>query len=168
MKTTPIQRNTRQRQVILEELQKVTSHPTATTLYEIVRRRLPKVSLGTVYRNLDLLARLGLIQKLDFAGGEARFDGNVANHDHLRCVRCGRVDDVSAPALDLSGGPTNDWGGYQILGHRLEFFGICPKCGSQPAEDESPGQGRASRATYESVSRVNKSTSESIVFRKPR
>lgn len=121
-------RNTRQRQVILEELQNLTSHPTAAALYETVRRRLPKISLGTVYRNLELLARMGVIQKLDFAGGEARFDGNVARHDHLRCVRCGRVDDVSAPPLDLSEGPTNDWSGYRILGHRLEFFGICPEC----------------------------------------
>ena len=98
------QRNTRQRQVILEELQKLTSHPTAAGLYEIVRRRLPKISLGTVYRNLELLARTGLIQKLEFGGGEARFDGNVDRHDHVRCVRCGRVDDISAPPLDLFGG----------------------------------------------------------------
>ena len=69
-----------------------------------------------------------MIQKLEFGGGEARFDGNVARHDHMRCVRCGRVDDVSAPPLDLFGGAANDCGGYQILGHRLEFFGICPQC----------------------------------------
>ncbi len=123
-----LQRNTRQRQVILEELQKLTSHPTAAALYAIVRRRLPKISLGTVYRNLELLARLKRIQKLDFAGVEARFDGNVQRHDHLRCMRCGRVDDVSAAPLDLLGDMANDWGGYQILGHRLEFFGICPQC----------------------------------------
>ena len=55
----PIQRNTRQRQVILEELQKLTSHPTAVSLYQIVRHRVPKISLGTVYRNLELLARSG-------------------------------------------------------------------------------------------------------------
>jgi Fur family ferric uptake transcriptional regulator len=122
------QRNTRQRQVILEELQKLTSHPTAAVLHQFVRRRLPKISLGTVYRNLELLVGMGLIQKLDFAGAEAHFDGNVQNHAHLRCVRCGRVDDVSAPPLDLAEGATHDWGGYQVLGHRLEFFGICPVC----------------------------------------
>jgi Fur family transcriptional regulator, ferric uptake regulator len=128
MNADQVRRNTRQRQVVLEELQKLKIHPTAVVLYEIVRRRLPKISLGTVYRNLDLLARTGLIQKLNVAGGEARFDGEVAQHDHVRCVRCGRVDDVSAPPLDLVGGTTHDWGGYQILGHRLEFFGICPEC----------------------------------------
>ena len=125
------QRNTRQRQLILEELRKLDSHPTAATLYATVRQRLPTISLGTVYRNLELLARTGQIQKLDFAGGEARFDGNVASHDHLRCVRCGRVDDLPAFSLDLSGGAANDWCGYQILGRRLEFFGVCPQCRSQ-------------------------------------
>jgi Fur family transcriptional regulator, ferric uptake regulator len=178
MKTTSGQRNTRQRQVILEEVQKLTSHPTAATLYEIVRSRLPKVSLGTVYRNLELLARLGLIQKLDFSGGEARFDGNVEDHDHLRCVRCGRVDDVSAPALDLSGEQTNDWGGYQILGHRLEFFGICPKCGSQQTENgpdcegnstESPMRGRVTVSASSAHRSANTpSRDNASVFRKPR
>lgn len=128
MASRPTQRNTKQRQVILEELQKLKTHPTAVVLYEIVRRRLPKISLGTVYRNLELLARTGLIQRLDIAATESRFDGDISQHDHVRCVRCGRVDDVSAPPLDLIGGATHDWRGYQILGHRLEFFGICPDC----------------------------------------
>ena len=79
MRFEPQQRTTRQRQVILEELQKLQSHPTAAALYEIVRRRVPKISLGTVYRNLELLARTGLIRKLEFAGAEARFDGNVSH-----------------------------------------------------------------------------------------
>jgi Fur family transcriptional regulator, ferric uptake regulator len=147
------QRNTRQRQIILEELQKLTSHPTAAVLYEIVRRRLPKISLGTVYRNLELLARTGLILKLDIGGSEARFDGNVHRHDHVRCVQCGRVDDIHGPPLDLSGGKANDFGGYtvsgqdcpafsipnrigqtkpcgayQLLGYRLQYFGVCPQC----------------------------------------
>ena len=127
MKYDRFQRNTRQRQVILEELQKVTSHPTASGVYEAVRRRLPKISLGTVYRNLELLGRAGIIQKLELGGGEARFDGNVEPHDHVRCVRCGRVDDVVRPPLDLMGGPRMI-GGYRILGHRLEFLGVCPAC----------------------------------------
>jgi Fur family transcriptional regulator, ferric uptake regulator len=121
-------RNTRQRQVILEELRKLTSHPTAAGLYATVSRRLSKISLGTVYRNLELLARTGAIQKLQTSGEEARYDGNATLHDHMRCVRCGRVDDVSAPPLDPTGGVTNDWGGYELLGYRLEFLGICPRC----------------------------------------
>jgi Fur family ferric uptake transcriptional regulator len=128
------QRNTRQRQVILEELQQLTSHPTAAGLYVIVRRRMPKISLGTVYRNLELLYRTGTIQKLAFSGGEARYDGNVKNHDHLRCINCGRLDDAPDPPLVISGGGKEDLGGYKVLGHRLEFFGVCPKCRRRQAK----------------------------------
>ena len=121
-------RNTRQRQLILEQLQAVTSHPTAVELYELVRRRLPKISLGTVYRNLDLLTRMGMVQKLEYSSGDARFDANTAPHDHLRCVRCGRVDDTMAPPLDLARPVDDDLHGYQVIGHRLEYLGICPRC----------------------------------------
>ena len=121
-------RNTQQRQVILEELRNLHSHPTAAALYALVRDRLPKISLGTVYRNLEMLHRLGIIEKLEFGGGEARYDGTVENHYHIRCVNCGRIDDVSTPPLDLPGGDGNDLGGYKILGHRFEYLGLCPDC----------------------------------------
>jgi len=129
VKDTEIHRNTVQRQVILEELQKVTSHPTALGVFAVVRQRIPKISLGTVYRNLELLCRMGVIQKLEHGAEEARFDGNPARHDHIRCVQCGRVDDIHGPPLDLSGAPTNDCNDYRVLGYRVEFFGVCPQCG---------------------------------------
>jgi len=131
-------RNTRQRQVILEELRKLTSHPTAVALYEIVRRRLPKVSLATVYRNLELLDRTGEIQKLDAGAAEARFDGSSERHDHIRCVKCGRVGDISGPPLELSLDVKDDYGGYRVLGHRVEFIGVCPECeNAQKATSEN-------------------------------
>jgi Fur family ferric uptake transcriptional regulator len=116
--------------VILDELRKVTSHPTAVELYEIVRRRLPKISLGTVYRNLDLLAEMGTIRKVSLAGVEARFDGDIGRHDHIRCVRCGRLDDVAGAVVDLPCGQTDKVAGYTVIGHRLEFVGVCPECGN--------------------------------------
>ncbi len=140
MSSSQFQRNTRQRQVILEELQRLDSHPTVAALYEIVRNRLPRISLGTVYRNLELLARMGIIKKLDLGGAEARFDANTERHDHIRCVGCGRVDDVAALPLDLWGGRADDWGGYKILGHQLEFFGLCPGC--RDREDTSQQESR--------------------------
>ncbi len=131
------QRNTRQREVILGELCKLTSHPTAVGLHEIVKQRLPKISLGTVYRNLELLRKMGAVRKLQFSEAEARFDGNVEPHDHVRCVKCGRVDDVHGSPLELNKDKDHDCRGYQILGHRLEWFGVCPQC-SQHAADEKP------------------------------
>jgi Fur family ferric uptake transcriptional regulator len=138
MGTGRFQRNTRQRQVILEELRKLTSHPTAAGLYEIVRRRLPRISLGTVYRNLELLAQMGTIQKLDLAGGQARFDGNPGRHHHVRCTCCGRVDDIWGLPLDLAELRHNDSSGYLLLAYRLELTGVCPRCREQsrPSPDQ--------------------------------
>ena len=131
-------RNTRQRQVVLEELRKLTSHPTAGELHAIARSRLPKISLGTVYRNLELLADLGLIRKLETTGSEARFDGCTDSHYHVRCVRCGRLDDVHNVSADPLKGDVESLGGYKLLGYRLEFIGICPACnaGSGHSGDE--------------------------------
>ncbi len=128
MQTKGPQRNTRQRQVVLEELKKLTSHPTAAELYEITRARLPKISLGTVYRNLELLAENSVIQKLTMGGGEARFDGNPERHYHVRCVYCGRVDDVHDLPAGFVKNVAPKLGGYEILGYRLDFNGICPEC----------------------------------------
>ena len=122
-------RNTQQRQVVLEELKKLASHPTAAELYEITRRRLPKISLGTVYRNLELLADDGVIQKLEISGSEARFDRDPKLHYHVRCVRCDRLDDVHELPKDFVKSEIKSLGGYRILGFRLDFMGICPACG---------------------------------------
>ena len=121
-------RMTRQRRVILEELRKVTSHPTADQIYAMVRCRLPRISLGTVYRNLDILSEQGEILRLDCGGSQRRFDGTVTEHFHVRCVECGKVDDLpSSPTLtfDRAFREATD---YQLLGHRLDFFGRCPDC----------------------------------------
>ena len=126
-----LRRNTQQRQVVLEELKKVSSHPTAAELYEITRRRLPKISLGTIYRNLELLAQMGHIRKLEIGGSEARFDGNVTEHYHIRCIRCGRVDDVHDMPAELLKREIKNLNGYEVLGYNLEFVGICPACRSK-------------------------------------
>lgn len=131
MATGKAHRNTRQRQVVLEELKKLSSHPTAADLYEIARARMRKISLGTVYRNLEVLAEHGLIQKLEMGGCEARFDGDPKRHYHVRCVSCGRVDDVHDLPDDFVQRPVTHLSGYEVVGFRLEFDGICPECRKQ-------------------------------------
>ncbi|RJX36515.1 MAG: transcriptional repressor [Desulfarculus sp.] len=128
MDPTPKLRMTTQRQVIMEELHKVKSHPTAGELCQMVRRRLPRISLGTVYRNLDILSRSGLIQKLDVAGQEMRFDGDIRDHYHLRCLECGGVSDVEMALLTDIDQEVEKASGFEVLGHRLEFVGRCPSC----------------------------------------
>jgi Fur family ferric uptake transcriptional regulator len=119
---------TRQRQTILEELQKTHSHLPADEIYERVRRQLPHISLGTIYRNLDILSEHGLVRKLEYAGFQRRYDGRIENHYHVRCARCGSVEDIEAeplPEVEEGIGKKTD---YTIIGHRLEFIGICPVC----------------------------------------
>jgi Fur family ferric uptake transcriptional regulator len=123
-----MKRHSVQRQIILEELQREKNHPSAQELYERVRHRLPKISLGTVYRNLEQMAASGLIQKIEGTGGQRRFDGDLVDHYHLRCLYCGRVEDASLPKLSRLNQTFGKMTDYTILGHRLEFLGICPRC----------------------------------------
>lgn len=106
----------------------VESHPTAAELHQLAKRRLPRLSLGTVYRNLELLANSGQIRKLDTGGGEARYDDNCTHHFHIRCVRCGRLDDAHGLSDDPVQEKVKTLDGYEILGYRLQFEGICPAC----------------------------------------
>ena len=122
------QRNTRQRTVVLEELKKVSCHPTAAEVHEIARARVPQISLGTVYRNLELLAQNGVIQKLQISGAKARFDGNADRHYHVRCIHCERLADVHDVPEDFVKGQVQSLAGYEIVGFRLDFLGVCPDC----------------------------------------
>lgn len=128
MKAVKKYRATEQRRVILEELGKLRTHPTANEMYDIVRERLPRISLGTVYRNLEVLAESEMIQKLETAGTQKRFDGVTENHYHIRCIACGRVEDVASFPIASINDAVKGLSDYKILWHRLEFVGICPRC----------------------------------------
>lgn len=121
-------RMTNQRRVILEEVRKVNTHPTADEVYEMVRKRLPRISMGTVYRNLEILSTLGLIQRIGPATAQMRFDGTTKNHYHIRCIRCGRVDDAPVQPVQNIENTIRESSDYTIVGHRVEFIGICPAC----------------------------------------
>jgi Fur family ferric uptake transcriptional regulator len=124
-----LRRHTKQRDALLQILRELKTHPTALELYGLLRSRLPRLSLGTVYRNLEALARDGLIRKLVSGHEEARFDGDLSRHHHVRCIECGRVADIRGLVADNI--RTTEVGcltGFEVLGHRLEFFGLCPKC----------------------------------------
>jgi len=129
MKEGLFKRNSRQREVILEELRKVKTHPTAVVLYDAVRKQIPNISLGTVYRNLELLSKKGVIQKLAVDGNEARFDGDPEKHYHIICTECGRVNDVyELPYENKDVEMAKIINGYQVSGYQMNFFGICPDC----------------------------------------
>ncbi len=140
-------RNTKQRTAILELLRATRSHPKASWIHERLKPEFPDISLGTVYRNLSVLAEQGLILALPTGDGTDRFDADTGEHYHVLCERCGRVDDVpyrpGAGAANDAGGESPDADtrvplirdgdaalatGYRVTGHRLFFFGICPDC----------------------------------------
>ncbi len=121
-------RMTHQREVILDELGKVKTHPTADSLYERVKKRLPRISLATVYRNLEILSEAGMIRKLEISGRQKRFDWDLEQHDHIFCVQCQRVDNLELKSQQRISLPTEDDKGYQIDGCRVEFYGVCPQC----------------------------------------
>lgn len=116
-------RRSKPREIILEELKKLKTHPRGDELYEVVRRRLPSISLGTVYRNLDLFCRQGLA--LEIGCGEfKRYDGDTSPHSHFFCQNCRRLWDwetEEAPAL-----PERQ--GFLIRGKYTIYYGLCPEC----------------------------------------
>jgi Fur family ferric uptake transcriptional regulator len=86
------------------------------------------VSLGTIYRNLEILSESGMIGKIELGGMRKKFDGNSEHHYHVRCVKCSAVSDVPMEPSYRLQKRVGEMSGYKILGHRLEFIGICPAC----------------------------------------
>jgi len=121
-------RMTHQREVILDELNRSKTHPTADELYERIKKKLPRVSLATVYRNLEILSEAGLIKKLEISGRQKRFDWDPGDHDHVFCTKCHRVDNIITPTSPSPYVEPVQGKGYLVTGCRIEFFGLCPNC----------------------------------------
>ncbi len=105
----------------------------------MVRVRLPHISLGTVYRNLEILSEAGLIRKLHTTGAQMRFDANASDHSHVRCLGCGRVDDADVELAECFSIPPNAAPGYEITGFALELVGYCAEC---KLKEYSPGSSK--------------------------
>ena len=123
----------RQRESIKSYLMSTKSHPTADMVYQVVRKEYPKVSLGTVYRNLNLLADLGEILKLDCGDGYDRFDGNTQPHYHVLCTSCNKVDDLEMESIHHINTIANASYPGIILDHRTVFYGLCEECKKKQA-----------------------------------
>jgi Fur family ferric uptake transcriptional regulator len=129
-------RMTHQRETILQELRASGQHLTADELYERVKRRLPRISLATVYRNLEFLAQAGIIAKREVSGRQKRFDSDVSEHDHIYCIQCHRLDNLDLNREELGNLPVEAIKGYTITGYRLEFSGICRECRLKNEKDK--------------------------------
>jgi len=126
-------RSTQQRQAVIDAVRALHDHPTADRVFFEVRKRLPSISLGTVYRNLNILVEAGTVAEISTPENVRRYDGNTHRHGHVVCTRCGAVADIRPPAeaTEAVVKATEFATGYRVDWHRLEFRGVCPNCASR-------------------------------------
>ena len=125
----PAIKYSRQREAIRNFLMTRRDHPTADVVYSSVRDEFPNISLGTVYRNLTLLADRGEISRLRLGDGADHFDADTSPHYHFVCTDCGKVIDLdldSIRSMDVLNGQDVD--GNLIAGNVTYFYGLCPRC----------------------------------------
>lgn len=118
----------RQREAIKDYLSSVTTHPTADTVYMHIKEEFPNISLGTVYRNLNLLVELGEIQKLTCGDGKDHFDADTSPHYHFVCYSCGAVQDLAMSPLSNLNDMANAVTDGKIDSHTVYFYGTCGAC----------------------------------------
>ncbi len=126
------------RRAVLELLSRTSKHMSAKEIYATLHRMHPAIGLTTVYRTLDLLERMGMLQKLSFGTGESRYEltgeEKGTHHHHLICMKCGKIIDYTDfldEELELVKKTEEELGkkhGFEILDHNIEFYGLCPKC----------------------------------------
>lgn len=118
----------RQRESIKDYLNSTTEHPTADTVYLNVRQEFPNISLGTVYRNLNLLAELGEATKITTSDGGDRFDGRTEPHYHFFCTECGKLYDIDMEAMNQINHIAEQNFDGVVDRHNLIFYGKCGSC----------------------------------------
>jgi Fur family transcriptional regulator, peroxide stress response regulator len=119
---------TPQRLAIIRALLRSAEHPRADTVYEMVRREHPHISLATVHRTLETLCEIGEARKVTMLHDSARYDGNLAPHHHVVCVKCRRVRDIEIPELEQLLRGRAAIGDFKVLGSSLEIQALCAEC----------------------------------------
>ena len=122
------QRNTVQREIILNTLKKLNSHPTIDEIYAEIHKEHKSISKTTIYRNLRQLARNGVIRQLSLPDGLERYDERIEQHYHFKCKNCGSIFDVDIEYLAGINETVQVKYGFQVDEHDVVFSGICPKC----------------------------------------
>ena len=123
-----ISRNTIQRQIVLNAVKELTSHPTAEDVYTCIVKQHPNISKGTVYRNLNLLADQGELLRVRIPDGADRYDFRTQRHYHIRCSKCGRVFDVDMPYQEDFLDSVPDTHGFIFTDYEIVFAGLCTDC----------------------------------------
>lgn len=118
----------RQRECIREYVRSCKEHPTADSIYGVMKEEFPNISLGTVYRNLSLLVELGEITKISVDNGPDRFDCNTKPHSHFICTHCHCIQDIEIPEIDCVVEKASEDINGKISAHRTTLYGICKQC----------------------------------------
>lgn len=122
-------RITPQRAALLRLIAASEGHPSASDLYEQIKPQFPTTSLATIYKTLHLLKELGEVLELGFSNDDNRYDGSRPYpHPHLICVRCHKIIDPQVTLVDDLTQEVAELTGYEVTGHRLDFYGLCPDC----------------------------------------
>ncbi|MDR1374763.1 MAG: transcriptional repressor [Treponema sp.] len=122
-------KHSKKRDAILEIIRSTISHPGARWVYDRLKSRIPGLSLGTVYRNINVFREEGTVASLGVVNGEERFDGTVAPHSHLICENCGRVLDLPGEVqAELSGALPFEIPGFTVDKRKTVFYGLCDGC----------------------------------------
>lgn len=131
-------RNTIQRSLVFEAVNKLMCHATADEIYDSIVEKHPHISRATVYRNLNLLSEMGKIRKIEVPGGADRFDHICDAHCHVRCEKCDRIFDVDMEYISGLEHHISNTNGFKFTGYDILFRGICPDCQKKPVTPEKP------------------------------
>lgn len=124
----PPKRYSKQRAAVLEAVQESDPHPTAEMIYETVRNQIHNISLGTVYRNLNVLSEEGKIREVVFNDNTKRYEECSEDHYHCICSECGVIKDIPIPSAEFISPVTHQIEGFTVSSHRLELYGLCTDC----------------------------------------
>ena len=130
-----VRKRSRKRDALLHKIRSTTCHPSAVWIYEEVRKDIPDLSLGTVYRNLSVFKDEGLIVSVGTVNGQERFDGNTSEHTHFICLDCGAVVDIDADVDPGLGETVSRENNLDVFFKQLTFYGKCGECRAKTAPE---------------------------------
>ncbi len=121
-------RYSKQSEEVLNAVLSSSTHPDAMTIYKMVKEKIPNISLGTVYRNLNTLAKEGLIKKIEIDEGNDRFDKTLFDHNHIKCINCHKVVDINSKISESEIRKIEEETGFKITDCNFNINGICSDC----------------------------------------
>ncbi len=132
---SPRLRETRQRREVFRAVAATASHPTAEWIFSSVRRKLPHISLGTVYRNLSVLRDEGMVREIIGHDRRAHYDANTMPHAHFLCTECGFIADVASPQPSIDWSTVRELVGCEVEQELFELRGRCASCRSRANQE---------------------------------